>query len=211
MIRLEHATLIERGRAVLDRVSFDFAPRIWHIAERQHGDARLLIELLAGQRRPATGTVRSAGARSWALAQVAGFGADLNGIDLIDMIVSLYALDRGDTVRLFRDLFPDAARLAQRFDRWPAALQRRFAHIAILAPAFDTYLLDVSPVLAEPDFYPRWGALFLARTAGKTVIVADNEHRAALRDFPGERLILADGTLRPAERTAATPPAMAAE
>jgi capsular polysaccharide transport system ATP-binding protein len=211
MIRLEHVTLLERGRAVLDGVSFDFGSGVWHIAERQQGDARLLIDLIAGQRRPAAGTVRSEGARSWPLAQVAGFGTYLSGIDLIDMIVSLYALDRGDTVRLFRDLFPDATRLAQRFDRWPSGLQRRFAHIAILAPAFDSYLLDVSPVLAEPDFYPRWRALFLARTAGKPVIVADNDHRAALRDFPGERLLLADGTLRPADRTAAVPPAMAAE
>ena len=48
------------------------------------------------------------------------------------------------------------------FDRWPQALQRQFGHIAFLAPAFDIYLLDVSPVLADADFYPRWRALFRA-------------------------------------------------
>ena len=41
----------------------------------------------------------------------------------------------------------------------------------------------------------RWRPLFLDRIAGKIVIMATGDHRAALRDFPGERVLLASGRL----------------
>jgi hypothetical protein len=64
-------------------------------------------------------------------------------------------------------------------------------------------------VLPQTDFYPRWRALFQQRIAGKVAIVAGGEHRAALQDFPGERLVLSGGALRRAGDTAAR--TMAAE
>ena len=210
MIRLDAVTLIERARAVLDRASFDFSAGIWHVAAEPHGDARPLIDLLAGQLAPAEGLVRYSGARSWPLGQTALFGSYLSGLDMIDTLCSLYALERRGTFRLFQDLFADPDWLTARFDRWPPALQRQFGHIALLAPAFDIYLFDVSPVLPDAEFYGRWRALFQARATGKTVIVASGDHRAALRDFPGERLMLSGGTLRRAEAARASP-AMAAE
>jgi hypothetical protein len=209
MIRLDAVTLIERGRAVLSRASFDFSAGLWHIAAEPHGDARLLIELLAGQQAPAEGAVRYGGARSWPLGQSALFGSYLSGLDTIDALCSLYALERRGTVRLFHDLFAAPEWLTVRFDRWPPALQRQFGQIALLAPAFDIYLLDVSPVLPDIDFYRRWRALFQERAFGKTVIVASGDHRAALRDFPGERVTLAGGTLH--REAAAAAPAIAAE
>jgi hypothetical protein len=139
--------------------------------------------------------VRCKGARSWPLAQAASFGATLTGLDIVDTLCSLYALERRATLRLFRDLLADPDWLALRFDRWPQALQRQFGHIAFVAPAFDTYLLDVSPVLSDGDFYPRWRALFRARIAGKIAIIASGEHRAALRDFPGTKVVLAGGAV----------------
>lgn len=196
MIRLDVVTVVERGRAVLNGASFDFAPGIWHIAEEDHGDARLLIDVLAGHCPVATGTVRCDGARSWPLAQVASLGAYLSGLDMIDILVSLYALERRATRRLFYDLFHEPEWLPIRFDRWPLKLQRRLGHIAMLAPVFDVYLLDVSPVLPDVEFYLRWRALFEQRIEGRSVIIASGDHRAAHRDFPGSRLLLADGTLR---------------
>lgn len=127
---------------------------------------------------------------------------------MIDTLCGLYALERHGTFRLFQDLFADPDWLTARFDRWPQALQKQFGHIAFIAPVFDVYLLDISPVLSDADFYRRWRALFLERAAGKTAIIASGEHRAALRDFPGNRVALATGTLNRAEQL---PPAMAAE
>lgn len=207
MIRLDDITLIAHRRAVLDRASFHFSPGVWHIAGNPPGDARLLIYFLAGYHEPAGGAVRCAGSRSWPLGQTAPFGPALSGLDIIDTLASLYALERRATFRLFRDLLTAPEFLAVQFDRWPQASQRQFGHIAFLAPAFDIYLLDVSPALADADFYPRWRALFRARIAAKTVIVASGEHRAALRDFPGARLSLSGGLLHGGEATIA----MAAE
>ncbi len=212
MIALDAATLVEHGRPVLNGASFDFAPGIWHVADERPGDARLLIELLAGHRAPAAGAVRCAGARSWPLSRTAPFGFALSGLDMIDALASLYALDRRATVRLFAAMMPDADWLSVRFDRWPQRLQRHFGHVAFLAPTFDVYLLDVSPVLPERELYERWRALFQTRIAGKTVVVTSGDHRAALRDFPGARLTLARGALHRAETAAErAPPAMAAE
>jgi len=212
MIRLDDVTVIEHGRAILRRVSFDFAPGVWHLAEEHHGDARLLIDVLAGRRGVAAGVVRCSGARSWPLAQAASLGVYLSGLDMIDMLASLYALERRATQYLFQDLFDQPEWLPRRFDRWPQSLQRRFGHIAMLAPVFDVYLIDISPVLPDGEFYRRWRALFQQRVRGKTVIIASGDHHAARRDFPGPRLLLAGGSLSRAER-GATPlrPALAAE
>lgn len=211
MIRLDGVTAIEHGRAVLDRASFDFTPGIWHLADEHNGDARLLIDVLAANRGVAGGVVRCEGARSWPIAQAASLGAHLNGLDMIDMLASLYALERRATQCLFQEMFDRPEWLPVRFDRWPPILRRHFGHIAILAPVFDVYLLDVSPVLPESDFYSRWRSLFQQRIAGKIVIAASGDHHAARRDFPGARLLLADGALRLGERPAPPQRALAAE
>ncbi|HEY5210120.1 MAG TPA: hypothetical protein VIJ42_11835 [Stellaceae bacterium] len=207
MIALDGITLHDEGRVILDRVSVTFGPGMWHLAAAPARDARVLLHLLAGQQAPFGGTVRCRGARSWLLGQFAPFGLHLRGLDIIDTLCSLYALERRGTFRLFHDLLEQPEWLAVRFDRWPRALQRQFGHIAFIAPAFDNYLLDVSPVLPQPDFYRRWRILFGARVAGKTVIIASGEHRAALHDFPGERMTLGAGRLH----AAGDAPAMAAE
>lgn len=209
MIALDAVTLATRDRrVVLNGASFAFTSGIWHVAAEPPTDARLLVHCLAGQHEPASGAVRCDGARSWPLGQSAIFGAALSGLDMIDTLCGLYALERSGTFRLFQELFAAPDWLTARFDRWPRALQKQFGHIAFLAPTFDVYLLDISPVLPDADFYRRWRALFLERAAGKTVIVAAGEHRAALRDFPGERIVLAGGMPHRAEPA---PSAMAAE
>jgi len=212
MIALDTVTLRGEGRSILDRVTFTFGPGIWHLAAAPSRDARLVLHLLAGQCAPAGGDLRCRGARSWLLGQFAPFGVHLRGLDIIDTLCSLYALERRGTFRLFHDLLEQPQWLTVRFDRWPQIPRRQFGHIAFIAPAFDNYLLDVSPVLAQPEFYRRWRTLFDTRIVGKTAIIVSGEHRAALRDFPGERLTLSEGRLHPArDATAALPPAMAAE
>jgi ABC-type polysaccharide/polyol phosphate transport system ATPase subunit len=199
-------------RVILDRASFAFTPGLWHVAAEPASDARHLVQFLAGSHRPVEGNVACRGPRSWPLAQFAPFGPYLSGLDIIDTLCSLYALERRETFHLFHALFSQPDWLAVRFDRWPVSLRRRFGHIAFLAPAFEVYLLDATPVLPDRDFYRRWRTLFLERVAGKVTIIASGEHRAALRDFPGERLLLSGGKLR---RVSQSPselaPTMAAE
>lgn len=194
MIALDRATVLAGSRAPLWRASFDFTPGIWHVTAARPGDARLLLQLLAGQIVPQEGTVRAGGARSWLLGQTLPLGGALSGIDTIDTLASLYGLHRGETLALFRGLLREPGYLAAPLERWPVALQRQFAHIAFLAPEFDSYLLDVSPILPDAAFIARWMPLFRQRAAGKVAIVA-GDHRAALRDLPGTRMILRNGAL----------------
>ncbi|MGH6991620.1 MAG: hypothetical protein ACREE3_17105, partial [Stellaceae bacterium] len=199
MIRLEEVSYAVRDHAgrriVLNRASFGFGPGIYHIAAAPTADARLLVQLLAGHRAPGDGRIRCSGPRSWPMAQFAPFGIYLTGLDGIDVLCSLYALDRPGTFRLFRELMTEPEWLRQRLDRWPSRAQRQFGQIALLAPVFDSYLLDLSPVYPEPNFQRRWAPLFRQRIAGRTVIIASGEHRAALRQFPGRHLLLTGGTL----------------
>ncbi|HEX4111621.1 MAG TPA: hypothetical protein VH020_03720 [Stellaceae bacterium] len=214
MIALDAVTLTVREnqaqRALLDRASFRFTPGIWHIAADPPGDARHLVQFLATCREPAAHGIRCDGPRSWPLAQFAPFGPYLTGIDIIDAMSSLYALERRGTVRLFQYLIDDADWLLARFDRWPPVLQRQFGHIAFLAPAFENYFLDISPIFPDDAFQRRWQPLFHERIAGKTVIIASGQHRATLRDFPGQTLALSGATLRGTGATV-PPPALAAE
>ncbi|HEY7990153.1 MAG TPA: hypothetical protein VID77_02095 [Stellaceae bacterium] len=210
MIALDCVTMVSHGRAPLRRASFDFTPGIWHVAAEQPGDARMLIHLLAGQIAPQEGAVCAAGRRSWPLGQTMPLGAALTGIDTIDTLASLYGLHRGETLALFRALLTAPVYLSARLERWPPALQRQFAQIAYLAPPLDIYLLDVSPILPDAKFMARWLPLFRERIAGKVAIVAA-EHRAALRDLPGARLMLRDGALRRIGERDAIQSAMAAE
>jgi hypothetical protein len=200
MIALDAVTLTapdsQTRRAILDRASFRFTPGVWHIAADPPGDARLLVQFLASCPEPAERGISCDGPRSWPLAQFAPFGPYLTGIDIIDAMCSLYALEWRGTVRLFQYLIDDADWLLARFDRWPPAMQRQFGHIAFLAPAFENYFLDISPVFPDVDFQRRWLPLFRQRTEGKTVIVASGQHRAALREFPGQTLILSGAALR---------------
>lgn len=209
MIRLDRASLSVRAgterRAVLDDASFDFGPGIWHLSAAPAGDARLLVGLIAGHYPLDAGSIRRDGLCSWPLSQAAALGPGLTGLDLIDLVCSLHDLERRVTFDFFRDLIEAPDLLGQRFDRWPQAAQRQFAHTAFLAPEFDAYLLDVSPVLPDGAFYRRWRALFGARIAGKVAIIAAAEHRAARRDFPGHRVRLAAGALRRETETAALP------
>ena len=209
MIALDRVTLLTRGRAVLRGASFAFTPGIWHVGSEPAGDARLLIQLLAGQIAPHDGAVRRAGARSWLLGQSMPLGGALTGIDTIDTLAALYGLHRGETLNLFRALLPAPDFLAVPLERWPAAMQRQFSHIAFLAPAFDIYLLDVSPILPDAGFMTRWLPLFRARLARKVAILAA-EHRAARRELSGARLTMRDGALH-AVRGDVLGPAMAAE
>jgi hypothetical protein len=216
MIRLDAVSFEVREhagrRAVLDRASFTFGPGIHHVASEPAGDARHLVQLLAGYRAPSGGRIACRGPRSWPLAQFAPFGVYLTGLDIIDTLCALYALERRGTFGLFRALMPEAEWLERRFDRWPQPVQRQFGHVALLAPVFESYLLDVSPVLPDADFYRRWADLFRRRIAGRSVVIASGHHRAAWRDFPGTRLILTQGGLHPAEGEASgAHPALAAE
>ena len=199
-------------RVILDHASFAFTPGIWHVSADPTGDARLLVRLLAGYHAPAEGRINCRGPRSWPVAQFAPFGPYLTGLDIIDTLCSLYAVERRGALRLFHDLLDQPQWLAHRFDRWPQPAQRQFGHIAVLAPVFETYLLDLSPVLPDGDFYRRWSELFRRRTQGRTVIIASGQHRAARRDFAGIGLVLAQGTLRRAAPDGvAASPALAAE
>ena len=213
MIELDRARFVDvrsERRAVLDSVSFQFSPGIWHLEATPAGDARTLIGVVAGHVPLAGGATRRHGLCSWPLSQVATLGAHLNGGDLVDLMASLHDLDPRGTTRFFRDMLDEPALLGERFDRWPQAAQRQFTHTAILAPTFDNYLIDMSPVLSDSDFYRRWRALFAARTDGKTVLMASGGHRAARRDFPGTILRLSHGVLRPAPEPVA-PLLLAAE
>jgi hypothetical protein len=214
MIALDAVTLTARenqnARAILDGVSFRFTPGVWHVAADPPGDARLLVQYLATCRDPAAHGIRCDGARSWPLAQFAPFGPYLTGIDIIDAMCSLYGLEWRGTVRLFQYLIDDADWLVARFDRWPQLLQRQFGHIAFLAPQFENYFLDVSPIFPGENFQRRWQPFFRQRIAGKTVIIAGGQHRALLREFPGRTLILSGAGLRDAGGTM-PPPALAAE
>jgi hypothetical protein len=216
MIRLNEVSYAIRDhagrRTVLERASFQFGAALYHVAAEPAGDARLLVQLLAGHRVPDGGTIDGHGPRSWPMGQFAPFGLYLSGLDIIDALSSLYVLERRGTFRLFRDLMTEPEWLSIRFDRWPRRDQRQFAQIALLAPIFEIYLLDISPVFPETGFHRRWSDLFRQRIAGRTAIIASGQHRAARRDFPGEELVLVGGMLRPAERTErVNPRALAAE
>jgi hypothetical protein len=154
------------------------------------------MQVLADYREPDRGRVRCVAQRSWLLGQFAPVGMYLSGYDIIDTFCALYELQPRGTFRFFEQMMEEPDWLGLRFDRWPQATQRQFGHAAFLVPAFDVYLLDVTPVLPSADFYRRWRDLFRARIAGKTAIVASGGHRAALQDFPGRRLHLASGMLR---------------
>lgn len=199
MIRLDRATLHagvpNRRRAVLDGATFSLAPGIWHLSAEPASDARLLLDVFAGERPLDGGEITRDGRCSWPLAQFAALGPALTGLDLIDTVCALYDLERRGTFHFFRHLLDEPDWLGRRFDRWPAAAQRQFGHALFLAPAFDIYLLDVTPVLPDGEFYRRWRVLFRVRAAGKLVVIAAGEHRAAQRDFPGHRLRLAGGVL----------------
>jgi hypothetical protein len=199
MIALEDVTLTvrehARRRIVLRRASHRFGPGVVHLSADPADDARLLIELLAGFCRAESGSVQGRGLRSWPLARFAPFGMYMTGLDIIDTLCSLYELERRETFQFFRRMLDQPEWLAQRFDRMPQAAQRQFAHTAFLAPDFAVYLLDLTPILPFAEFYRRWRPLFLDRIAGKIVIMATGDHRAAMRDFPGERLLLASGRL----------------
>jgi ABC-type polysaccharide/polyol phosphate transport system ATPase subunit len=200
MIRLDSATIAVDApagrRMLLDGASFEFGPGLRHLDGHPTGDARLLVRFLAGTAAPDDGHIVRRGLRSWPLGETAPLGFDLTGDDTIEGLCSLYDLERDRTARYFRELLDHPEWLGRRLDRWPTSARRQFGHAAFLAPAFDIYLLDLSPVLPDGAFYRRWRALFRARTAGKTVIAATGRHRAARRDFPGETVTLASGVLR---------------
>lgn len=189
-----HAEIFGGAVELLDKLNLHLPRGRYALLSRAPEQRRLILEVLAGLRKPQHGKVAIGGSISWPIGRASIGRGRATGLDYVTFIADLYGVNpdfAGDLVTLLMSR-PDY--IDQPMDHWPPYVRQEFGFALGLVPEFDIYVIDAPLPFEESRFTRLWQALFEDRLVGKTLILSSSRPKQLL-DYCAKALVHESGRL----------------